>query len=392
MEIREMTAEALEERKAAIATELDNEGADLDALENEVRSINEELEARKAAEAKKNEVRSMVAAGAGEVIAKTPAMEERKGMNFAEIRASKAYEDAFAEYIKTKDATACRNLLAQTTDAEERALLTENGGGTVSVPTIVYDIVKTAWEKDGIASRVHKAYLAGNLDIDFEYSSSDAVVRTEGVAPDEGTIVLGTTSIVPEDITKWISVSKQSATLRGAEFLRFVYDSLVHKVAQKAVNRLIAKIDACGTVATSTCVGVPVVTSTQVSIGLIADAMAKLSDEAVNPVVIMNKSTWGEFKKAQYANKFNTDPFEGLDVLFNNSITAFSAATTGVTYAIVGDLGEGAMFNFPAGEGAGPEVIEDKLTDATAGKVRYIADEYVGIGVIADKAFVKIQH
>ena len=67
MEIREMTAEALEERKAAIATELDNEGADLDALESEVRAINEELESRKAAEAKKNEVRSMVAAGEGEV-------------------------------------------------------------------------------------------------------------------------------------------------------------------------------------------------------------------------------------------------------------------------------------------------------------------------------------
>ena len=88
MEIREMTAEALEERKAAIATELDNEGADLDALESEVRSINEELESRKAAEAKKNEVRSMVAAGEGEVIVKTPVMEERKVMTLTSRRSA----------------------------------------------------------------------------------------------------------------------------------------------------------------------------------------------------------------------------------------------------------------------------------------------------------------
>ena len=61
MEIKEMTVEQLEERKAAIIAELDNEGADLDALENEVRSIKEELEARAAEEAKKVEIRKTVA-------------------------------------------------------------------------------------------------------------------------------------------------------------------------------------------------------------------------------------------------------------------------------------------------------------------------------------------
>ena len=39
MELKEMTVEQLEERKSAIVAELDNEGADLDALESEVRAI-----------------------------------------------------------------------------------------------------------------------------------------------------------------------------------------------------------------------------------------------------------------------------------------------------------------------------------------------------------------
>ena len=39
MELKEMTVEQLEERKSAIVAELDNEGADLDALEEEVLTL-----------------------------------------------------------------------------------------------------------------------------------------------------------------------------------------------------------------------------------------------------------------------------------------------------------------------------------------------------------------
>ena len=45
MELKEMTIEQLEERRAAIVAELDAPEADLDALEAEARAIKEELEA-----------------------------------------------------------------------------------------------------------------------------------------------------------------------------------------------------------------------------------------------------------------------------------------------------------------------------------------------------------
>ena len=67
MEIKEMSIEELEERKNAIVAELDNEGADLDALEEEMRSIKAELEERKATESKKAEIRASVAQGEGVV-------------------------------------------------------------------------------------------------------------------------------------------------------------------------------------------------------------------------------------------------------------------------------------------------------------------------------------
>ena len=63
-------------------------------------------------------------------------------METKEFRNSKEYINAFAEYIKTND------------DKELRALITTGGyatgnSATVEVPDMVYDIVKTAWERDG---------------------------------------------------------------------------------------------------------------------------------------------------------------------------------------------------------------------------------------------------
>lgn len=61
MELKEMTIDELEARKAAIAEEIDSPEADLNALEEEVRAIKAEMESRKAEETKRAEVRAAVA-------------------------------------------------------------------------------------------------------------------------------------------------------------------------------------------------------------------------------------------------------------------------------------------------------------------------------------------
>lgn len=377
MEFKEMTVEQLEERKAAIPAELDNEDADLNALEEEVRGINNELEERKVAEEKKVEIREAVAAGQGTVVEQVK-VEEVKKMDNNEIRNSKEYINAYAEYIKTNDPAECR------------ALLTENVSGQVPVPEIVYDIVKTAWQREGIMSRVRKAFVKGNLKVGFEISGTDAAVHTEGGdAVAEETLVLGVVNLVPQSIKKWISVSDEALDLRGEAFLDYIYDELAYRIAKKAADLLVAQIEACGTVSTTTCPSVPVVTAASASLGTIAAAMAALSDDAANPTIIMNKATWGTFKALQASGNYGYDPFEGLDVVFNNTITAYSAASTGDTYVIVGDLDQGALANFPNGEGI--EFKFDDTTLMTSDLVRVLGREYVGIGVVAPDAFVKIQ-
>ena len=151
---------------------------------------------------------------------------------------------------------------------------------------------------------------------------------------------------------------------------------------------MIAKIEACGTVSTTTCPGVPKLTAASIAVGDVASAMGMLSDEAANPVVIMNKRTWSAYKAAQYASSYNIDPFEGLPVVFNNTVKAFSAATTGETYAIVGDLGHGALANFPNGDGISFKF--DELSRKKEDLIEVLGREYVAMGVVAPDAFVKI--
>lgn len=378
--IKEMTVEELETRKAAIGTEVEAEGADLDALEAEVKAINAELETRKKAEAAKREIRKAVAEGAGEEkrnIVKENEKMENTNKTVDEIRSSKEYLNAYVNYIKNEDDTECR------------ALLSANGGGTVPVPTYVEGRVRTAWSKLGIMDLVRKTYVRGNLSVGFERSATAATVHTEGTTPvTEETLVLGTVSMVPANIKKYIRVSDEALDLSGEEFLDYIYDELAYQIAKKAQSELIAKITALTASNTASAVGVGIVAGTP-TVGLVASAIGQLSDEAANPVVVMNKASWSLFKAAQYANGFNVDPFEGLAVHFDNTLPAYtSAGTAGTTWAIVGDFGQGAQANFPNGDEI--KIKVDDGDDAEADLVKFIGREYIALGIVGDHAFCKI--
>lgn len=376
MEIKEMSIEELMEQRTALVADLDKEDANLDEIESRMKEINAELEQRKAVEAEKAETRAKVAEGNGEII-KTIVKEEKRTMTDMEVRNSKEYINAYANYIKTED------------DSECRALLTENGtNGTIPVPEFVYDIVKTAWNREGIMSRVRKSYLKGNIKVGFEISATAADMHNEGAAVNEETLVLGTVNIIPKSIKKWISISDEAMDLRGEEFLRYIYDELTYQIAKKAADVLLSKIIACGTQSTATCVGVPVYTATAAALDVVAQALGKLSDEAANPVIVMNKASWAAFKAVQAAGNYGYDPFEGLTVLFNNSIKSLTAASTGDTWVIVGDFEQGALANFPNGDEINFKI--DDMTLAASDLVRIIGREFIGLEPVAPDAFVKI--
>ena len=382
MEIKDMKIEDIEKRMAEIEAEKEAPDANIDALTEEVRSMNErKQEIIKAAEERQANLDAIVE-GKVETEVKETFEEERKAMTNMEVRNSAEYIDAFANYIKSNDDTECRSLLTQNV-----------GTGSVPVPELVDEIVRTAWEKDDITRLVKKTFIKGNLKIGFEYSATGATVHTEGAnAPDAETLVLGVTELVPVSIKKWITTSDEAMDLTGEAFLRYIYDELTYQIAKKAADELIADILACGTVSTTSgsshLCAVPAVASTNVALGLVASAIGNLSDEAANPVVVMNKQTWAAFKAVQYAGNYAVDPFEGLPVAFSSKLKSFSAATTGEAFAIVGDFGVGAQMNFPNGQEISFKY--DDLSLAEADLVKIVGREYVAHDVVAPKAFVRI--
>lgn len=382
LEIKNMNLEELEARKAELGEELADASkerlaeisAELDELEARKKEIAEmveqraELEARVMTEGKKVE--------SFEDLEKIEERKEDKPM--IEVRNTPEYIEAFARYIKSEDPAECR------------ALLSENvNSGNVPVPSIVEDRVRTAWEKDGVMSRVRKTYIKGNLRVGFELSATGAVVHTEGAAaPSEETLVLGVVSLVPASIKKWITISDEVMDLTGEAFLDYIYDEVTYQIAHKAAADLVTAIATAGTASTATAVGVPAIKATTITQPLIAQAMGQLSEEAADPVIIMNRETEAAFKAVQYAGSFATDIFEGLPRVYSSALKAFSAATSGDTYAIVGDLGRGAQANFPNGNEI--SIKFDDLSLAEKDLVKIVGREFVALGVVGPGCFVNI--
>ena len=73
---------------------------------------------------------------------------------------------------------------------------------------------------------------------------------------------------------------------------------------------------------------------------------------------------------------------------FDNTIPAYSSTATTGTWLIVGDFGVGAQANFPAGDDISIKV--DDLSLAEKDLVKFVGREYVGLGLVGDKAFCRV--
>ena len=373
--------EEIEARKVELREELEatEEVEKVEEINNEVEALNEEVQ-----EIEKHEEENKVAEELEEkkFVAKEIVKEERK-MNEKEIRNSKEYINAYAEYLKTNDDTECRTLL------------TENvSGGTVAVPDMVYDIVKTAWEREDLMARVRTLSVKGNLKVNFEVSGELAVAHTEGSsAVSQEELVLGIISIVPISYKKWVALSDEVLGMRGEAFLEYIYDEITYRIAKKVADVLVGKIanlpqslspngeGKYDTVSADKITSAP-------SIGLVAQALSHLSDETRDITIVMNKQTYGAFKETQYGANFPVDPFEGYTVVFNNSLPAYSSANANAVYMIVGDFQHGALANYPEGDGIAIKYDDKTLMDEDL--VKILGRKYVGVEAVADKSFCLI--
>ena len=318
MEVKEMSMSDIETRSLEIEEELVKDDADIESLTAEV----QQLEERKVEIEKEAEDREKIIE---EVISEKTEIEEiekeevRTKMQIKELRNTKEYIDAYAEYVKGNE-------------KELRTLLTENAeeDGTIAVPTYVEDRIWTDWDKSPILSRVRKTFVKGNYKVGYEASSTGAELHKEGAdAPKEEELVIAYIEFVADYYKKWIKVSDNVLALRGQAFLDYLFDEFGHQMAVALENAIVSEI------ANSDL-------SAKVNHELDGDAvlsgLAVLSDEALNPVAIMSKSTYATIKGMRVQGQRIDDAFEGLEVLFNNTVSGI----------LVGDL-DGVIINFPDG-------------------------------------------
>lgn len=365
MEFKNLSSEELEMRKAEIAQLVDSEDADLDALTEEVRSINEELQARKDAEAKKEEIRTAVSEGVGEEVESIDLIEEKRNMDNMEIRNTREYIDAFAKYVRTEDATECRQLL------------TENVSGTVPVPEFVYGIIAEEFKQSEILRRVRHMNAKGNLKVGFEISAPAAEAHTEGdEAIDEEALTLGVVELTPVMLKKWVSISDEALDLANGEaYLRYIYEEVSRGIVKAAEDMVIAKILAAPQTAAS---NAPAVAKTGSAAGAIDDfvqARALLSSAARDLCIICTPAQYATYRALQMGASYGVDPFDGLPVFFNDTVTA----------PIIGDL-KGIMMN----EVTDITLKFDDKTLMTEDLVRILGRQYCAIEVVGNKFFAKV--
>lgn len=301
----------------------------------------------------------------------------------AEVRSSEQYVNAYAEYLKTGDDAECRSVLTETGTSSSAA------SAGVPVPTVVEERIRTAWDNDEILSRVRRTGIKGNLKVGFELSATEAAIHAEGAAaPTEEVLNLGIVTLVPETIKKWLTVSDEVMDLHGQAFIDYVMDEIEYRIVKKAADEIVDDIVSSPTTATKTAPAIAKVEST--GIADVVNAISALSDEARNIVVIMNKASYAYYKGLAIAASYAVDPFDGLEVIFNNTLdSATDTPTSGSVnnIAIVGDL-DGVQANFP--NGYEPTIKYDDLSLAESDLVKIVGRLPMAHGVTASGRFAVI--
>lgn len=365
MEIKEMQIADVEERLAQIEVELSDETADVEALSREVDDLQARRDAIKQEAAEKRELMEKVAA------MNAPVIEERKEekvMENMEIRNTPQYIEAYARYLRTGK------------DEEVRSLLTDNvNGGVIPVPEFVYGIIAKRLEASPILRRVRRMEARGNVKVGFEISAPAAAAHTEGgTAITEEALTLGIVTLVPTTYKKFVQISDEALdSMSGEAYLSYIYDEVARGIIKAEENAVVAKILAAPQTATATAPAVAKTGSAAGAITDFVDARALLSSAAEDLVLIMTPAQYATYRGLQMAASYAVDPFDGLEVLFNDTVTA----------PIIGDL-SGVLMNLP--KGSDVKFKYDDKTLMTSDIVKILGRQPAAIEVVGNLFFAKV--
>ena len=242
-----MTVEELEARLAQLPDEIEKDGADLDALDAEFKGITAELDARKAAAAKKAELRAAVASGDGKVVAEIPTQEKRTMEEIKYNAQSPEYRTAWLKNIAQRDG---QMIFGDLTETEQRAFTftTANTGAVVPTETMnrivelvesmapMYDDATKTGMVKGFGVPRHKSIAAG-----------DAAATNEGVANADEEDTFDLLALDGVEIKKHVEITRKMQWQSIDAFEAWLTDHIAKRIAVAKEAQIRARLDAVAT-------------------------------------------------------------------------------------------------------------------------------------------------
>lgn len=212
--------EEIEVRMAAIATELEGEGADIDALEQEVCSLKNERKSLVDAIEKRQKLRKEVAEGAG-VVLRSFASEKMEGRTFGIDTIE--YRDAYMKMLQGKPL-----------NVEERVAVT----ASAAIPTTTMNKIIGKLELVPLIAAVDVTYIPGNVSYPVEGTVNAASWVDMNTAATDSADTLTSISLGAYKLIKTIEVSADVKAMAIDAFEGWLVNRLANKL-QVAVDAAI---------------------------------------------------------------------------------------------------------------------------------------------------------
>ena len=219
MNIEKRLAE-IRARKTEIRSIIEKDDkADMDALEKELRELNEEAEGLE----RRQNIERMLNSGA--------AVANPVSVNNPESRSEevdeKLYRSAWLKTLQGKPLT----------DAEQRAYSTAANSGLPIIPeTTANQIIKKMYEVAPILQRCRIFHVPGNMKFAVEGTNDDAALHTENAAITAANDSLVSVNLTGYEIVKLVKASRACSEMALSAFESYVVEIIAESIARKIEN------------------------------------------------------------------------------------------------------------------------------------------------------------
>ena len=208
-------------RKAELRAQLEgSEKVDLDAIEKELRELNEEFNSLE----KRQQTINGINDGTVPANVITNPAAERSADTFDQ---DKEYRSAWLKTLMGKPLS----------ENEKRAYSTASGSALAAIPeTTANEIIKKMYEVAPILQKCKIFHVPGNFKFAVEGTNSDAALHTENASITAASDSLGSVSLTGYEIVKLVKASRATVNMTINAFESYIVEIIAEAIARKIEN------------------------------------------------------------------------------------------------------------------------------------------------------------